>query len=126
ALEMSLLMASFAQQSGLDARVVYGYLIWPEFSGFDNNLPHVWVEYQDISGMVVMDPFLEALVGFDSFDVPPSNRLTFGVWNPQNQQDSVLGLLSSSPRLIPQLAEPLPQQNSANSYELAINAPFEL
>jgi hypothetical protein len=101
-LEFASIGASLIQNENIPVHVVYGYVITPsELNAFNTRRPHVWLEALVNGNVVVLDPYLQALTGYSFWDTININRLELGIWDPSDETDSVLGILSSGLRPAP-------------------------
>ncbi len=94
--EYCYLMTSAAESIGLKARIDYGYIIFQGNDNADFESPHVWCEAQVDGKNILLDPYMEDLVGITYFNLSQIDRVKFGVWHPNQDYNNALGLIGSS------------------------------
>lgn len=93
--EYAYLLSSYAQSLGIQTRIAYGYLMGlSKLGDFTTDTPIVYVEAWVDGQVVILDPFLEDVSGFEMFDAPFFDRIQMGIWDLANKFDSVLGIFT--------------------------------
>ncbi len=104
-LEIAYIFSGYLSNLDIEHRIDYGYFYgvnWPEFN---EQMPHVWVEV-DIDGeTLVYDPFLDKATGMSFAGVSDVGRVRFGIWDPTQTADVLLGLAGPGIRLRPEVAD---------------------
>ncbi|MCS7317671.1 MAG: hypothetical protein NZZ41_05105 [Candidatus Dojkabacteria bacterium] len=76
--------------------MLYGYLKIPEVIGLEFGQPHLWCELVQDGVRYIFDPLLQQKTGFIFNGSKNIDRIAFGIWNPHNLYDPVLGLRNNS------------------------------
>lgn len=96
-LQFSYLLAGYLKSLGMPVQVAYGYLMAPDsLENLDVSQPLAWVETVLDGQLRVIDPYLTAATGLDTFNSTYLTRLTMGVWDPEFVGDAALGLTTGS------------------------------
>lgn len=75
--------------------IAYGYLMYPEIYSIDFGEPHLWCELLYKDNIYIFDPLLSKKGGHNFVRNTSSyarDRIYFGVWDPTNEYDNLLGL----------------------------------
>lgn len=94
--ELCYILVSYAESIGATGRIDFGYIAYPFNTLFNNSNPHFWCEVSFGDKWILMDPYLEALLGIVYYDRTPRDRVFMGVWHPTLQSTNALGLIGTS------------------------------
>jgi len=99
----SYLLSGYLKDIGVESEIRYGYIIFPDLQGLDITKPISWVVADFNDELLLLDPYLYDIFGYQTTPGSNLNRLTMGTWKDGSDPDVALGLLSASQITRPQI-----------------------
>ncbi len=99
----SYLLSGYLKDIGVGSEIRYGYIIFPDLQGLDITKPISWVVADFNDELLLLDPYLYDIFGYQTTPGSNLNRLTMGTWKDSSDLDVALGLLSASQITRPQV-----------------------
>lgn len=91
--ELCFIIISYAETQNLQARMNFGYIVYPFNTVLKNSNPHFWCEINIDNKWILADPYLESVLGVVYFDRIASDRIYLGTWHPSINYTNALGLI---------------------------------
>lgn len=99
-------LAGMLETEYVNANIVYGFQFsqFKSFNDYNLTLPQLWLEIPG-EEVQIYDPYFQEVTEWKGINIPHINRVSYGVWDPQNVGDNVLGILSDRLMNNPQVTE---------------------